>query len=198
MDAPNASGVDAALATTPGGDTPPKVALIAAVARNGVIGAANAMPWRLPADLRHFRALTIGHRIVMGRKTWESLGRPLPGRENVIVSRNRKLDAPGCRVVPTLEEALCSPTLPLPVFCIGGALLYELAIPSADAIYLTEIDADFAGDTTMPPIAWNEWRESSRITGADPQTGLHYAFVHYLRIRPATTAEPIGSSFVRA
>ena len=127
-----------------------RLALVAAVARNGVIGANNRMPWHLPAELKHFRTLTMGHRIIMGRKTWESLGRPA-GRENVIVSRNAALVAPGCKVVASLAAAFRDCTLPDPMFCIGGAELYTMALPLADEIHLTEIDADFSGDTVMPP-----------------------------------------------
>jgi len=148
-----------------------------------VIGAGNRMPWHLPAELRRFRALTGGHRIIMGRKTWESLGRALPDRENVIVSRNAALVAPGCRVVPSLAAALLDCALPEPMFCIGGAELYRLALPLADEIYLTEIDADFPGDATMPPIPSAEWRETAREPVADPATGIHYAFVRFVRIR---------------
>jgi dihydrofolate reductase len=160
-----------------------RLALIAAVARNGVIGANNRMPWHLPAELRHFRTLTVGHRIIMGRKTWESLGRPLPGRDNVIVSRNAALVAPGCKVVVSLAAALRDCTLPDPMFCIGGAELYRTALPLADEIHLTEIDADFSGDTVMPHISPAEWRETAREPVTDPATGTHYAFVHYVRIR---------------
>lgn len=156
--------------------------MIVAVARNGVIGANNRMPWHLPADLRHFRALTMGHRIIMGRKTWESLGRPLPGRENVILSRNVALVAPGCKVVPTLGAALSGCGLPAPIFCIGGAELYRMALPLADDIHLTEINADFPGDTVMPPLSPAEWRETAREPATDPATGIRYAFVHYVRI----------------
>ena len=170
---------------TPGTGAAPssRLSVIAAVARNGVIGAGNRMPWHLPADLRHFRALTMGHRIVMGRKTWESLGRPLPGRENVIVSRNAGLVAPGCAVVPSFAAALAGSALPPPVFCIGGAALYRIALPLADALHLTEIDADFAGDTLMPPLAPGEWSEIARDPGTDPTSGLSFAFVKYVRIK---------------
>ena len=159
----------------------PRLALIAAVARNGVIGANNRMPWHLSGELRRFRALTTGHRIIMGRKTWESLGRPLPERENVIVSRDPELVATGCQVVTSLAAALADSTLPEPVFCIGGAELYRAALPLADELYLTEIDADFAGDTLMPEIARVEWREVGREPARDAATGIDYAFVHYVR-----------------
>ena len=148
-----------------------------------MIGADNRLPWRLPADLKHFRALTLGHRVVMGRKTWESLGHPLPGRENVIVSRNAALHAPGCIVAGSLAAALSECTLPEPIFCIGGAELYKLALPIADEIHLTEIDADFPGDTAMPPISPAEWRATRREPVTDPATGLRYAFLRYVRIK---------------
>ena len=98
----------------------PKLALIAAVARNGVIGAGNALPWRLPADLRRFRALTSGHAVVMGRRTWESLGRPLPDRQNIVVTRAAGWHAAGAEVAASLAAALALARLPAPVFCIGG------------------------------------------------------------------------------
>jgi dihydrofolate reductase len=164
-----------------GGEPALRLALVAAVARNGVIGANGRMPWHLPAELRHFRKLTIGHRVIMGRKTWESLGRPLPGRENVIVSRNAALLAPGCKLASSLAAALRGCTLPDPMFCIGGAELYRMALPLADEIRLTEIDADFPGDTVMPPISRTEWREAAREPVMDAATGIQYAFVHYVR-----------------
>ena len=160
---------------------PERLAIIAAVARNGVIGAGNAMPWHLSADLKRFRALTTGHRVIMGRKTWQSLGKPLPGRENVVVSRDRRLQAPGCRVVGSLGAALANPVLPPPAFCIGGAQLYAEALPLADEIYLTRIDADFEGDTCMPPFDPRAWQEASREDASDPATGVRYAFVHLVR-----------------
>jgi len=160
---------------------PARLAIIAAVARNGVIGAGNAMPWHLSADLKRFRALTTGHRVIMGRKTYQSLGKPLAGRENVVVSRDPCFDAPGCRVVRSLAAALANPVMPPPAFCIGGAQLYAEAIPFADEIYLTRIDADFPGDTYMPGFDSTAWREASREDASDPATGLRYAFVHLVR-----------------
>lgn len=162
--------------------TVPHLALIAAMARNRVIGAGNRMPWHLSADLKRFRMLTTGHRVIMGRKTFESIGKPLPGRENIIVSRNLQLDAPGCRVVASLAAALRAPTLPPPAFCIGGAELYRSALPLASDIHLTEIDADFDGDTLMPEVPAAEWRETARETGVDPASGIRFAFVHLVRI----------------
>ena len=171
---------------SPGRGVPPRparVGIIAAVAANGVIGARNAMPWSLPGDLRHFRSLTTGHRVVMGRKTWESLGKPLRDRENVIVTRDAAFRAPaGCVVARTFGQALENPGLPLPVFCIGGAQLYAEALPRADRLYLTEIDATFEGDIRMPDIRFDEWVELSRRDEVDPATGIHYAFVEYSRL----------------
>ena len=125
--------------------------LIAALDRHRAIGRGNAMPWHLPGDLRHFRALTSGHRVVMGRRTWESIGRPLPNRENVIVSRDPAFVAPAsAHVVRSLDEALAGSALPPPVFCIGGGQLYVEALPRADRLYLTEIDASHAGLVSEP------------------------------------------------
>lgn len=166
----------------------PALALIAAMARNRVIGARNRMPWHLSADLKHFRALTTGHRVIMGRKTFASLGKPLPGRENVVVSRDAGFVAPGCMVVHSLADALAGSTLPAPIFCIGGAQLYAAALPLASEIWLTEIDALFDGDTFMPPFPADEWRADSRQAAVDAQSGLAYAFVHLSRIRPAALA----------
>ena len=167
---------------TPDDDTPPAFALIAAIARNGVIGADNALPWRLPADLRRFRSLTTGHTIVMGRKTWESLRHPLPERQNVVVTRTADYAAAGATVVASLDAALAAAMRPAPVFCIGGGELYRAALPRADALYLTEIDRDYAGDATFPPFERAAWREVARETHVPVAAGdVGYAFVTYRR-----------------
>jgi dihydrofolate reductase len=129
--------------------------------------------------------------VIMGRKTYQSLGKPLAGRENVVVSRNPAFDAPGCRVVGSLTAALADPGLTQPAFCIGGAQLYADALPIADEIYLTRIDADFPGDTCMPAIDPIAWREVSRDDATDPATGLRYTFVHLVR---AGRHEPLASA----
>src|ERR1051326_1744485 len=116
----------------------PQVALIAAVAANGVIGAGNALPWRLPGDMKRFRALTTGHSVIMGRKTWESLGKPLAERQNIVVTRNRNYSAPGAEVATSFDEAIRLARCPAPVFCIGGGELYRDALERADTLYLTE------------------------------------------------------------
>jgi dihydrofolate reductase len=161
---------------------PSSFALIAAVARNGVIGSRNGLPWRLPEDLAHFRALTMGHAVIMGRTTWESLPRALPGRQNIVVTRQADYRAPHAEIVPALDDALARAAPPLPAFCIGGGELYRLALPRADTLYLTEIDRDFDGDVTFPPIDSHAWREVAReprrLEGAE---GFDYAFVTYRR-----------------
>ncbi|MCC6867887.1 MAG: dihydrofolate reductase [Burkholderiales bacterium] len=156
------------------------LAIIAAVARNGVIGAGNALPWRLPADLAHFRALTTGHTLVMGRRTWQSLRGPLPNRQNIVVSRDRAFAAAGATVVPSLADALRVANRPLPHFCIGGAQLYAAALPQADLLYLTEIDRDFDGDTSFPAWDRSAFVEIARTTAVSDD-GLPYAFVTYAR-----------------
>ncbi len=156
--------------------------LIAAVARNGVIGIGNRLPWHLPADLRHFKALTTGHAVIMGRKTWESLPetfRPLPGRQNIVVTRNADFRAAGATVVNSLPAAIAAADGD-EAFVIGGAELYAAALPLADRLQLTEIAAAFDGDTHFPVIDPQQWREAARETGQH-EAGLGYAFVTYQR-----------------
>ena len=157
--------------------------LIAAVARNGVIGIDRRLPWRLPADLKRFKALTLGHTVIMGRKTWESLPtnfRPLPGRRNLVVTRNATYRAAGATVVDSLPAAITAAG-DGEAFVIGGAELYGAALPLADRLQLTEIDATFEGDSHFPAIDRNQWRETTRETQHD-EAGFDYAFVNYQRI----------------
>ena len=159
------------------------IALVAAVARNGVIGVSGRLPWHLPEDLKHFRALTCGHAIIMGRKTWESIGRPLPERQNIVVSR-ANLTAPGCVVAPALPEAIGLATMPPPVFVIGGEAVYRDAMPLADLLFLTEIHRDFAGDARFPDYDRTQWRETSREPRRlDGNGGFAYDFTSYSRLR---------------
>jgi dihydrofolate reductase len=162
----------------------PKATLtvIAAVARNGVIGRDNALPWHLPADLRHFRALTMGHAVVMGRKTWESLPdkfRPLPGRHNIVVTRNSGYAAAGATVVTSLADAVAAAS-GSDAFVIGGAELYRAALAQADRLELTEIARDYEGDTYFPARDPAQWRETARDAQRD-DSGLDFAFVSYRR-----------------
>lgn len=164
----------------------PTVSLIAALARNRVIGKDNQLPWRLPEDLKRFKELTMGHPVIMGRKTCDSilqsLGKPLPGRLNIVITRSRAYQAPGCRVVTSFEEAL-STAREGPganeVFVIGGAEIYRLALPRARRMYLTEIHADFDGNAWFPPFDAEDWRETSRDARAAPT--YRYDFVQYER-----------------
>lgn len=156
----------------------PRVYLVAAVAANGVIGANGELPWRLPEDLKHFKALTMGRPVIMGRKTWESLGKPLPGRENIVVTRSPGYDAPGASVAASLDSALAFCAGEPVVFVIGGGELYAAALPLADGLVLTEIQRDYAGDARFPSFDRSAWRETQRLpqTGAD---GLRFDFVLY-------------------
>jgi dihydrofolate reductase len=162
--------------------TGPLLTLIAAVASNRVIGIDNRLPWHLPEDLRHFKALTTGHAVIMGRKTWESLPekfRPLPGRRNVVVTRNASYRAAGAEVVTSLPAALAAAG-DGEAFVIGGAELYAAALPLADRLQLTEIGAAFEGDSRFPVIDPGRWREAARESHRG-ESGLDYAFVCYER-----------------
>jgi len=156
----------------------PRVYLVAAVAANGVIGANGKLPWHLPEDLKHFKALTLGHPLIMGRKTWESLGKALSGRENIVVTRAPGYDAPGASVASSLDGALALCAGEPTVFVIGGGELYSAALPLADGLVLTEIQRDYAGDARFPRFDRSAWRETQR----KPQTsadGLRFDFVLY-------------------
>jgi dihydrofolate reductase len=155
--------------------------LVVAKARNGTIGRNNALPWHLPEDLAHFKRTTMGAPIIMGRKTWESIGRPLPGRRNIVVTRNPELRIEGCEVTTSLEDAqrLCAGVEQ--VFLIGGAQLYAEAMPCADRLIVTEIDADVEGDAFFPPIDPHQWIVTERESHHSAASGLDYAFVTYER-----------------
>lgn len=131
------------------------VSLIVAIAENGVIGRKGGLPWRLSTDLRRFKALTMGHHIVMGRKTYESIGRLLPGRTTVIVSRREGYAIEGAVVVSSLEEAV---RLSDDLFVIGGGQVYEQALPLADRMYVTRVQAEVDGDTLFPEVEWEDWK----------------------------------------
>lgn len=134
--------------------------IVVAIARNGVIGKDNALPWRLPEELAHFKRVTLGYPIIMGRRTWESIGRPLPGRLNIVVSRDPAYRAPGCVVVDSLARAYEAAGSAERVAIIGGTSLFEAALPEADCIHLTEVDADVEGDTWFPEFDRSEWVET--------------------------------------
>jgi dihydrofolate reductase len=159
------------------------VVLVAAVASNGVIGAGNGLPWRLADDLRRFKALTMGHAVIMGRRTWETLPRALPGRQNIVVTRQHGYAAAGAETASTFDEALARVRLPGPAFCIGGGEIYREALPRATRLDLTEIARDFEGDTRFPPLPAGQWRETARE--AHRSDGLDYAYVTYVRAAAA-------------
>lgn len=162
-----------------------ELTLIAAVARNGVIGAGNALPWHLPADLKRFKALTWGHPIVMGRRTFESIGRPLPGRINIVVSRDPGFAADGIQVADSPDAALAqAAALDALVFVIGGAQLYAQCLARADRIHLTRLDLEVAGDAFFPELDARVWRETAREEYPADGGYPAYAFVTLER-RPA-------------
>ena len=161
----------------------PILALIAACARGGVIGIANRLPWHLPEDMKFFRETTRGKPVIMGRKTWESLPdafRPLPGRVNIVVSRNPGFEAPGASVVASLEAAVAAADGFETAFVIGGAELYRQALPLADRLLLTEIDQAYEGDAFFPDFDRSLWHETAREPHI-AESGLPFAFVTYER-----------------
>jgi dihydrofolate reductase len=162
----------------------PRLSLIVAVARNGVIGRDNRLPWHIPEDLKRFRARTMGHHIIMGRRTWESIGRPLPGRTSVVVTRDRDYSAPGAKVVHSLAEAVAACAGDDEAFVIGGAEIYREALLHADRLYLTEVLADYPGDVSFPPLG-AEWREVSREEPRRNAAEVGVAYVVYERRRDA-------------
>ena len=170
----------------------PELILIAAIARDRVIGKDNALLWHLPEDMKHFRDLTRGNSVIMGRKTWQSLPerfRPLPDRHNIVLTRDPGFLAPGAQLAVTLDDALAACSNASQAFIIGGAEIYALALPRADRMELTEIAADFSGDAWFPPWNPTEWIEQARETHRHETAGggWGYAFVSYRRkVAPGT------------
>ena len=139
-----------------------KVSLIVAVAKNGVIGTGGTMPWHITEDFAHFKAVTLGHSVVMGRKTYESIGRPLPRRRNIVITRNAELSIEGCEMATSLEAALALCEGEEEVFVIGGGEIYRQAMPLADKLYITHVGIEVEGDTCFPNIDPTVWREVCR------------------------------------
>ena len=171
-----------------------RLAIIVAAAENGVIGRNNALPWHLSEDLKYFKRMTMGKPIVMGRKTYESIGRPLPGRTNIVISRDPGFRAEGTTTVCSLEGALAlSRDIALIDGCeelvvIGGAEIYKAAIPLADILYITEVHAPVEGDARLPKIDWHNWREIGREHHrAVSPNPYDYSFVVYERLAPEAT-----------
>jgi len=154
--------------------------LIAAVARDGGLGRGGDLLFRIPEDLKRFKALTLGHPIVMGRRTWQSIGRPLPGRRNVVVSRDPAFAAAGAAVFPSLEAALAATADAAQVAVIGGAALYAAALPLADRLELTEIDAERPADTWFPGWDRSGWTRAEEAPATTPE-GIGYRFVTWRR-----------------
>ena len=163
--------------TSPG---EPRIYLVVAVAANGIIGANGKLPWHLPEDLKHFKRLTLGHPVIMGRRTWESLPGALPGRENIVVSRNAGFEAPGAAVAASLDAAIAFCAGEKVAFVIGGTSLFAEALPIASGLVVTEIQRDYEGDTWFPAYDRSQWREAQREahTSAD---GVRFDFVLYER-----------------
>lgn len=156
----------------------PEIVIIAAVARNGVIGKDNQLLWNIPEDMAHFKALTAGHTVLMGRKTWESLPprfRPLPGRRNIVISRQSNYAAPGAELAASLEIALKMASTAETVFVIGGEQIYHQAMLIADRLEITEVSLEPEGDAWFPDIATVDWEIAAKTEG------VSYAFLTYRR-----------------
>lgn len=162
----------------------PTIALIAAMARNRVIGRDNRLPWRIPDDMRHFRRLTLGKPVIVGRKNYESIGRPLPDRLNIVLTRQPDFVAPGAVVAHDVEEAIARAG-PVPeIMIIGGAEIYSLFLPLAERIYLTVVDAEIPGDTFFPPFEGPNWLELSRASkGKGDATPYPLTYLTYQKRR---------------
>ena len=159
------------------------LSLIVAVSKNNVIGADNGLLWQMPADLRHFKAVTIDHTVIMGRKTYESIGKPLRDRRNIVVTRQEEYEADGCEVVNSLQDAVDLCTREQEVFIVGGGEIYKQAIHAADKIYLTRIYNEFEGDTVFPEINFSEWRLTKYLKHhKDEKNPFDYSFSEYERL----------------
>ncbi len=164
------------------GLTMPELSIIVAMDRNRLIGRDNQLPWKLPADLQYFKATTMGKPIVMGRKTWESLGRPLPGRQNIVISRNTDYVAEGADVVHSVDEALSCAGDVEEVMIIGGANLYAQALNDVKNLYITAVDDEFEGDAWFPEFDDSEWKLVSTEEHQPDEKNIHsYAFLKYSR-----------------
>ena len=155
--------------------------LVAAVAANGIIGAKGRLPWHIPEELKHFKKLTLGHPVIMGRRTWESLKGPLPQRENIVVTRQAGYEAPGAAVANSLEGALAMCAGESVAFVIGGTELFKESLPLANGMVLTEIQRDYEGDTWFPKWDRKQWKESQREAHT-AENGVRFDFVLYERI----------------
>ncbi|HEY0665764.1 MAG TPA: dihydrofolate reductase [Gallionella sp.] len=160
----------------------PELAIIVAMAQNRTIGVNNTLPWRCPEDLKHFKALTMGHHMIMGRKTYDSIGKALPGRTTVVVTRDRSLKIEGCLIAHSLPEAIAACGNDAQIFIVGGADIYAQFLELADTLYITEIRQEVDGDAHFPEFDRSNWQETAREERAQetPQP-LGYAFITYRR-----------------
>jgi dihydrofolate reductase len=158
------------------------ISILVAMAQNRTIGVNNTLPWRCPEDLKHFKALTMGHHMIMGRKTFDSIGKPLPGRTTVVVTRDRNLKIEGCLIAHSLQDAIAACANDSEVFIVGGAEIYAQSLELADTLYITEIRQDVEGDAHFPEFDKNAWQETAREVRSqqEPQP-LEYHFVTYQR-----------------
>jgi dihydrofolate reductase len=158
----------------------PEIAIIVAMAKNRTIGINNTLPWRCPEDLKHFKSLTMGHHMIMGRKTFDSIGKPLPGRITVVVTRDHNLKIEGCLVAHSLQDAIKLCAKDSETFIVGGADIYAQSLPLADTLYITEIQQDMEGDVHFPEFDKNRWSEISRgVRNQEIPQSLEYHFVTY-------------------
>jgi len=155
------------------------ISIIVAIANNWVIGCKNALPWHLPSDMRHFHQLTMGKPVIMGQKTFESIGKPLPGRTNIIITFDKSYTAPGCIVAHSIEESLATAKNSDEVMIIGGASIYKQFLPLANRLYLTLIEADIEGaDAFFPEFDYSDWNEIERVKNeSDKENQYPYTFL---------------------
>jgi len=160
----------------------PKVSILVAMAKNRTIGINNTLPWRCPEDLKHFKALTMGHHMIMGRKTFDSIGKPLPGRTTVVVTRDRSLKIEGCLMAHSIQDALKVCAGDTEIFIVGGADIYAQSLQLADKLYITEVQQDVDGDAHFPAFDKSKWEETAReIRSQETPQPLNYHFVTYRR-----------------
>jgi dihydrofolate reductase len=163
----------------------PKLTIIVAVADNRVIGSGNQLPWRLPDDLKRFKALSLGKPIILGRKTYDSIGRPLPGRLNIVVSRRGDLHIPGCTIVSSVTEAIAAAGNVDEIVIVGGADIYRQLLPRVQTIHLTRVHANVPGDVYFPELAPGEWREvATEYHPADERHAHAFTFSELQRVNP--------------
>lgn len=161
---------------------PRSISIIVAMAKNRTIGVNNTLPWRCPEDLKHFKALTMGNHMIMGRKTYDSIGKPLPGRVTVVVTRDRNLKLEGCLIAHSLSDAIAVCAKDSQIFIVGGAEIYAQSLEFANTLYITEIQQEVSGDAHFPEFDTSQWSEISReMRSQESPSPLDYHFVTYRR-----------------